>query len=179
MAMTAATRRATGPALTLGPVLFNWPAETFRDFYFRVADEAPVDCVVLGEVVCTKRAAFTRPHLDDIRRRLEAAGKQVVYATLALVTGERERAAVQDVIDEAGDRLVEANDVGAVSLLTGRPHAIGPFVNVYNEGTLEYLTGRGALRVTLPVELQSAALAALAGVAAGDRVELEVQVRHA
>ncbi len=32
--------------LTLGPVLFNWAAD--RDFYFRVADEAPLDIVYLG-----------------------------------------------------------------------------------------------------------------------------------
>ena len=29
--------------LTLGPVLFNWEPERWRDFYFRIADEAPVD----------------------------------------------------------------------------------------------------------------------------------------
>ena len=29
--------------LTLGPVLFSWAAETWRDFYFRIADEAEVD----------------------------------------------------------------------------------------------------------------------------------------
>jgi collagenase-like PrtC family protease len=44
--------------LTLGPLLFNWPAERWRDFYARIADEAPVDRVVLGEVVCSKRQPF-------------------------------------------------------------------------------------------------------------------------
>ena len=29
--------------LTLGPVLFNWEPERWRDFYFRIADEAPVE----------------------------------------------------------------------------------------------------------------------------------------
>ncbi|HUI94161.1 MAG TPA: U32 family peptidase, partial [Xanthobacteraceae bacterium] len=37
-------------ALTLGPVLFNWPADRWRDFYVRIADEAPVDRVCVGEV---------------------------------------------------------------------------------------------------------------------------------
>ena len=43
-------------ALTLGPLLFNWKLERRRDFYFRVADEAPVDCVYLGEVVAPAAA---------------------------------------------------------------------------------------------------------------------------
>ena len=34
--------------LTIGPLLFHWPAERKRDFYFRIADEAPVDTVYLG-----------------------------------------------------------------------------------------------------------------------------------
>ncbi len=43
-----AIAKAAKASLTLGPVLFNWPAETWRDFYFRIADEAPVDIVYLG-----------------------------------------------------------------------------------------------------------------------------------
>ncbi len=48
--------------LTLGPVLFNWAPERWRDFYFRIADEAPLDIVYLGEVVCFKRAPLFGPH---------------------------------------------------------------------------------------------------------------------
>ena len=29
--------------LTMGPILFHWPAEKKRDFYFRIADEALVE----------------------------------------------------------------------------------------------------------------------------------------
>ncbi len=39
--------------LSLGPVLFNWDAEDKRDFYFRIADEALLDAVYVGEVVCS------------------------------------------------------------------------------------------------------------------------------
>lgn len=46
--------------LTLGPVLFNWTPEVWRDFYFRVANEAPVTIVYLGEVICSKRAPLVR-----------------------------------------------------------------------------------------------------------------------
>ena len=44
--------------LTLGPVLFNWPTPMWTDFYARIADEAPVDRVVIGEVVCSKRSLW-------------------------------------------------------------------------------------------------------------------------
>ncbi len=159
--------------LTLGPVLFNWPAEELRDFYVRVAEEAPVDTVHLGEVVCAKRAPFFRPFVDEVRRRLEAGGKEVVTSTLALVMGEQEMELVRAATAARQGLLVEANDMSAVGLLAGRPHAIGPFINVYNEGTLAYLAERGAVRVSLPSELPAAALAALARTAP---VELEVQV---
>ena len=39
--------------LTLGPNLFNWAPEQWRDFYFRIADEAPVETVYLGETICS------------------------------------------------------------------------------------------------------------------------------
>lgn len=69
------------PTLTLGPVLFNWPAERWRDFYARIADEAPVDAVVVGEIVCSKRAPFLAPVMDEVIARLAAAGKEVWLAS--------------------------------------------------------------------------------------------------
>jgi collagenase-like PrtC family protease len=159
--------------LTLGPVLFNWSPEYLRDFYYRIADEAPVDSVYLGEVVCAKRAPFFEPHLHEVAGRLRRAGKEVVLSTLALVMNERDLAMVRRAVDEPAPWLVEANDMSCVNLIEGRPHVIGPFVNVYNEGTLRCLVERGAVRVSLPAELPASSLAALAGSA---EVELEVQV---
>ena len=71
--------------LSLGPVLFNWDAEDKRDFYFRIADEAPIDTVYLGEVVCSKRTPFFDPYVPEVAERLRRGGKQVVYSTLALI----------------------------------------------------------------------------------------------
>ncbi len=161
--------------LSLGPVLFNWDAEEKRDFYFRIADEAPLDTVYVGEVVCSKRASFFDPYVPEVVERLGRGGKRVVHSTLALFLSEREMDAARDLAGVA-DMLVEANDIGAAALLAGRPHVVGPFVNVYNEGTLEYLAGRGAGLVSLPWELSSRHLAALAKSAVAAGVELEVQV---
>lgn len=158
--------------LTLGPVLFNWAPEAWRDFYFGIADEAPVDSVCLGEVVCSKRRPLFEPYLAAVVERLERTGKEVVFSTLALIMDERELAHVR-VIAATEGLYVEANDISAAALLAGRPHVIGPFINVYNEATLAYLVERGATRVCLPVELPAESLAVLA---ASSDVELEVQV---
>ena len=115
--------------LSMGPVLFNWKPEKWRDFYFRIADEAPVDRVYVGEAVCSKRMPFFEPHIGDVVERLIAAGKEVVLSTLALVMNKREMNGIRD-LAETEDFLVEANDVSAAALLKGRPHAIGPYVNV-------------------------------------------------
>lgn len=161
--------------LSLGPLLFNWPVDEVRDFYFRIADEAPIDIVCIGEVVCSKRAPFLAPYMDEIADRLGKAGKEVVYSTLALVMSARETAMVKGLAKMSGDdgRLIEANDVAGVALLAGKAHVVGPFVNVYNEGTLAWLAANGALRVSLPGEIGAGALRHLAAMRP---CELEVQV---
>lgn len=158
--------------LTLGPLYFHWPAETIRDFYFRIADEAPIDSVCIGEVVCAKRIPFLAPHLPVIVERLESAGKEVVFSSLALISTAREWALMSELASDA-DRLVEANDVGVAHVLAGRPHAIGPLINIYNEDTLAFFSARGAGRVCLPVELPYTSIRQLATAA---KAELEIQV---
>jgi len=157
--------------LTLGPLLFHWKREQRRDFYARIADEAPVDCVYLGEVVCSKREPGYYDDLPDITDRLIAGGKQVVLSTLALVTSDRELAAIRSHCD--GPLMIEANDATAVSLLAGIPHVTGPFINVFNEPTIDFLVRKGAARINLPVELSAAAISTLARYSP---VETEVQV---
>ena len=147
--------------LTLGPVLYNWDPEVWRDFYFRIADEAPVDVVCVGEVVCSKRLPFFQDLVPEVVERLTTAGKEVQLSSLALVTLERERRQTAALARDA-ELLVEANDVTGLIHLTGRPHAIGPYVNVYNEATLTWLVRNGARRVCLPPELPAASIAALA-----------------
>ena len=162
--------------LTLGPVLFNWAPEVWRDFYFRIADEAPVETVVIGEVVCSKRTPFFAEHIPAVIERLQGAGKQVVLASPILATTERERDAVRELVESAGDFLIEANDMGCIAQLGGRPHWVGPFVNVYNEATLAWMAKRGATSVSLAGELTESAVAALATAAGAIGVDLEVQV---
>lgn len=164
---------AHSPArLTLGPLLFHWSARKRRDFYLRIADEAPIDTVYLGEVVCSKRDSEFAGVRVEVIERLRAAGKEVVLSTLALVTTPAEVEAIRAVA--GGDLLVEANDVAGVQLLAGRPFVVGPYINVFNEGARDFLLGRGAVRIVLPVEMPAKSIAVVAG---GDaRAEYEVQV---
>ncbi len=135
--------------LTLGPLFYLWDDPRWRDFYFRIADEADLDIVVLGEVVCSKRDHFHTDTLDEVANRLTAAGKTVRLASLALVTLERElkavrRLAAQDAFE------VEVGELAAHGAMRGRPHAIGPLVNVYNAATAHVLAKGGATSIWLP-----------------------------
>jgi len=166
--------QANASELTLGPVLFNWEPERWRDFYFRIADEAPVTAVYLGEVICFKRAPLFDDYFDAVAERLKAAGKTVVRSTLAEVMSKQERQMIEDVCD--GDNMVEANDGSALLRLRGRPHHAGPFINVYNERTLAVLAAGGVCNVCLPPEMPASAIRAFCPEAAKLGVSLEVQV---
>ncbi len=162
--------------LTLGPIPFHWSAEARRDFYARIADQAPVDTVYLGEVICSKRAPFHEPDLYETAERLERAGKRVVISSLAEIMLKRERKATQGLCDGEDGREVEANNAAALLHLTGRPHRVGPYMNVYNEETMAFLAARGATHFALPAELPRDAVAVLGEKARVLGAGLEVQV---
>lgn len=158
--------------LTLGPVFFNWAPEKLRDFYFRIADQAPVDTVCLGEVICSKRLPFYERLIPEIAERLETCSKEVLFSTLALVMSKREVSAIGALAREPS-LYIEANDISAISCLKGRRFAVGPFINVYNEATMDYLIGCGADRICLVCELPSRSIRILAE---ASTVPLELQV---
>ena len=161
--------------VTLGPCLFNWKPEAWRDFYFRIADEAPVGTVYLGEVICSKRAPLFDEYFGAVADRLRAAGKTVVYSTLSEVTQGIDRKLIEAVASRH-DGLVEANDGAALPYLQGRPHHIGPFINVYNERSVKVLARDGARNFCLPVELPAASVAALCRATQDLDVSFEVLV---
>jgi len=151
--------------LTLGPIFYHWAPERWRDFHYRIADEAPVDTVVIGEVVCSKRAPFKQDHVAGVVERLEAAGKRVLHASLILVSLPRERRQTRELMqvgETGGEAAVEINDLTCLASLEQRPFAVGPFVNVYNEAAAGFLAARGAQRICLPPELPLTAVAAIA-----------------
>jgi collagenase-like PrtC family protease len=158
--------------LTVGPNPFFWSAEAVRAFYRDLA-AAPVARVVIGEWVCSKRLPFWQDEIAAAVEVLRDGGKEVALSTLALITLKRERRMTADLM--AAGLPVEVNDLSALAHVpVGAPFWVGPMVNVYNEGTLEWLAGRGATRICLPPELPLASIETLAraGRAAGVAVEV-------
>jgi len=161
-------------ALTVGPLLFNWPAATFADFYARIADEAPVDRVIIGESVCSKRLPFYADCLPATIERLQRAGKEVLLSSLPMITLEREKRAARELFEQTALE-VEINDLTLMRWARPEtPFSIGPLVNVYNEGTLSYLARQGARRFCLPPEAPFTSVASLAAAASACGAEVEL-----
>lgn len=156
--------------VTLGPLLFHWPAERIRDFYAAMAGCAAVDRVYLGEVVCGKRAPLVEHAIAESAERLADAGKTVVWSGLALPASVRDRKAVAALTAEA-DALIEINDVSALRDRDG-PFVAGPLLNIYNEGAARELMDRGCVRLCANVELSLAAIGAIAAACPGLEMEL-------
>ena len=156
--------------LSLGPLLFHWTRERRHDFYARIADEAPVDCVYIGEVVCSKRLPWYEDDLPVIAERLRRGGKQVVFSTPALIASDREAAIVR--ANCAAGELIEINDLAALRVLAGEKFVSGALINIFNEGAMDVVKRMGAVRVNLPVELSAAAMAILAAYNTGGETEI-------
>ncbi|WP_068083668.1 ubiquinone anaerobic biosynthesis protein UbiV [Polycladidibacter stylochi] len=146
--------------LALGPSFFNWSVDYLHDFYARIADEAPVERVYIGEVICGKRMPFNDKAWPQVIERLERGGKQVVFSTIALPVTKRDRVSIHDLCEL--DMLVEVNDMAALAQRAGKPFAVGPFFNVYNEGAAQALIERGMETLCPPVELPLASVATIA-----------------
>lgn len=145
--------------LTLGPCLFNWKVNDWQDFYYKIADEAEVDEVYLGEVVCYKRYPFFEVAFDNVVKRLISAGKKVNFSTFSLILSDLEMNTCKKLITKAQDKtLIEVNDVGLLGQLKGHDYIVGPTVNVYNEGTLKVLESQGAKRFCFPYEIDKTSL---------------------
>ncbi|WP_294924876.1 U32 family peptidase [uncultured Paracoccus sp.] len=158
--------------LTIGPIAFFWPAERVRAFYRMIAD-APARRVVIGEWVCSKRLPFWQQEIPGAVEHLLAAGKEVALSSLALITLKRERRLTEDLF--ALGLPVEIADLSALRHLPeGAPFHVGPMVNTYNEGTLEWLAKKGATRICLPPELPLASVAVLARAGRDAGVAVEV-----
>jgi collagenase-like PrtC family protease len=69
--------------------------------------------------------------------------------------------------------LIEANDVACLQALDGKPHVIGPFINVFNESTRNFFIRNKAKRIVLPVEIPATSIKI---VAAKSNAETEVMV---
>ncbi|MBE9560805.1 MAG: U32 family peptidase [Proteobacteria bacterium] len=145
------------PKLSLGPLLYYWSRDDVFKFYESIADSA-VDIVYLGETVCSKRRLLKPDSWLQIAGLLKEAGKEVVLSTLTLLEANSELSALRKICSNE-DYMVEANDMTAVQLMSGKQSFVtGPAVNIYNSRTLEVLARSGLKRWVLPVELSKETL---------------------
>ena len=73
------------PVLSLGPVYYLWDGPKWRDFYFRIADEAPIAHVTIGEAADEVAKRLTRIFLKD------DAGERPVFRHHPRLQGEHFR----------------------------------------------------------------------------------------
>ncbi|WP_019674528.1 U32 family peptidase [Arsukibacterium perlucidum] len=138
---------------SLGPVQYFWPKAQMLQFYREVAD-SDFDIVYLGETVCSKRRELKYEDYLALALMLREAGKQVCLSSMTLYEAPGELRELRKYVDNV-EFLVEANDVGAISMLQqqGLPFVAGAAINCYNQHTLRRLIGMGLTRWVLPVEL--------------------------
>jgi len=139
--------------LSIGPIQYFWERQQVLDFYQTVADSA-AQIVYLGEVICSKRRLLKPADWLHIGRELNQGGKEVILSSLTLLEAASEVGSLKQLC-ASNEFMVEANDVTAIQLLSkaGKDFVTGPSVNIYNDGTLGLLAGKGLKRWVLPVEL--------------------------
>lgn len=144
--------------LAMGPITYYWTRDAVFKFYEAIA-ATPVEIVYLGETVCSRRHEVRLADWLAIAEQLEAAGKQVVLSTQALIESSADLTTLRRITDN-GRFAVEANDMGAVHCLEKQlPFIAGPHLNIYNSPTLDLMAQFGAKRWVMPLEMGREGLA--------------------
>lgn len=153
--------------LALGPLLYYWPRQHVLDFYADIVERA-VDCVYLGETVCSRRHELRLEDWFEVAALLASAGKEVVLSTQGLIESESDLKTMRRIIRHCaasdGKLRVEANDMGAVRLLGeagARDWVAGPTLNLFNPHSLQLMRDAGATRWAVAPEMAGTAIASV------------------
>lgn len=164
--------------LSLGPILYFWPADQIEAFYQQIID-SPAGIIYLGETVCSKRRSLGFEQWLELAKTLRQNGKEVVLSSLSLIEADSELKTLKRYCDN-GEFTVEANDMAAVQLLSQNHvnFTVGPTINVYNAQTLAVLHRQGLKRWVMPVELSQQTLndilSDLDAMGLSDQIETEI-----
>ena len=162
--------------ISLAPIPYFWSKPAYEKFYASVATSA-VDCVYLGETVCSKRRSMKFQDWLELAAMLKAAGKQVVLSTMTLIEADSELKYLSKIAKQK-DYLIEANDLSAIQVAqqNGNAFAAGCAINIYNNRTIDLLNKSGMTRWCIPVELGRDDLAPMVEHAHSLNIELEYQI---
>ena len=140
--------------LALGPLLYYWEKQNVEAFYNQ-AIESEADVIYLGETVCSKRRELKTRDWINLAKELESnSNKEIVLSSMALLEAPSEVKILRQIC-ENGQFKVEANDLGAVQILSENkvPFICGPAINCYNASVLKLFANKGMQRWVMPVEL--------------------------
>src|SRR5690606_38872799 len=101
---------------------------------------------------CSRRHELRLADWLDVADMLDEAGKQVILSTQVLLESGQDLTTLRKITDNTRYQI-EANDMGAVRLMQGRPFIAGPFLNVYNAPTRDMMAELGATRWVMPLEM--------------------------
>lgn len=137
--------------LAVGPLQYYWSRVEVLQFYESLRDSC-ADIVYLGETVCSRRHELRLADWLEVAEMLDEAGKKVILSTQVLLESGQDLTTLRKIAENTRYQ-VEANDMGAVRLMQGRPFIAGPFLNIYNAPTRDFLAGLGAVRWVMPLEM--------------------------
>lgn len=154
--------------ISMGPAPLNWGREKLFEFY-ETALESGIEDIYLGEVTCPERANKFKDLLLSLARMIKAGGRKLYISSYALVTKSEDLEDIKELL-EIADGL-EVNSFAYLDNGYRNDLIAGPFLNIYNSPSLEFLSKIGFQRVVLPYEL---GLDSIKDIASQTSLEVEV-----
>lgn len=153
---------------SLGPAPLSLGKERLFKFY-KEAVKGDFDDIYIGEVSCSERGVKSKDLLLDIARLIKNSGKNLFISSYCLVTKLKQIENIKDLLQLADG--LEVNNLGFLELDFNKTLIAGPFLNIYNSQSANYLARLGFKRVVLPQELT---IESIADIAKNAKPEIEV-----
>jgi collagenase-like PrtC family protease len=156
--------------ISLGPAPLNWGEKKLFDFY-ETAITGKVDIFYLGEVICCERLRKFKNLLLNLARMIKDSNKKLYISSYALVTKLEDHQDIKELLQIADG--IELNCFSYLDIDFRGDLIAGPFLNIYNSPSIEFLSKLGFKRVVLPYELS---LESIKDIAYKSNLEIEAFV---